>query len=365
MAHIFLTLNIGGMEKVGIDLIDNLDSDLYENHVICLKELGVLGTRFKQRSTNVISLGSNGGFSFSVISQLIDYFRANNIQIVHTNNSAPHFWGGLAAAICGVKARIHTNHGRNFDWPTRRLWLDRFSSLLSSRIVCVSQDSAAKLVKSDKINPNKLSVICNGIDTSYFSPGTSTQGLLPSLGITEDCSVIGSVARFSTDKDQETLIRAFNALLKEGITKIRLVLVGDGDTRAGLEKLVRDLGIQDKVIFTGSRSDILDVLRSLDIYVLPSHTEGLSISLLEAMSTGCRVVASAVGGNVEIIEDHVNGLLVKDSDVQGMAAVLRSLLSSQLGDALSKAARETVLKNYSVQAMADNYQDLYASVYSQ
>ena len=127
MAHIFLTLNIGGMEKVGIDLIDNLDSDLYENHVICLKELGVLGTRFKQRSTNVISLGSNGGFSFSVISQLIDYFRANNIQIVHKNNSATHFWGGLDEAICGVKARIYTNRGRNFDWQSRRLRLERLT----------------------------------------------------------------------------------------------------------------------------------------------------------------------------------------------------------------------------------------------
>jgi len=353
------------MEKVGIDLIDNLDSDVYENHVICLKELGILGEQYKKRAANVVSLDCEGGLYSSIIFKLAEYFRSNHIQIVHTNNSGPHFWGGLAALYCGIKARVHTNHGRNFDWPARRILLDRFSSLLSSQVVCVSQDSADKLSKSDKINPRKLSVIPNGIDTTHFSPGERNQTLLDSMGVPSDCSVIGSIARFSTDKDQETLIRAFSALLEEGLLRARLVLVGDGETREGLEALVRKLGVEDRVLFTGFRSDILDVLRSLDIYVLPSHTEGLSISLLEAMSTGCRVVASAVGGNVEIVSEKISGLLVEDRDVSGMAIALSSILNDcEFGNSLAEAARESVRERYSIQAMAGQYQDLYTRVYS-
>ncbi|MCG8667890.1 MAG: glycosyltransferase [Pseudomonadales bacterium] len=366
VAHVFLTLNIGGMEKVGIDLIENMDSDRYENHVICLKEVGALGESLQKRYPNVVSMSKQDGLSFGIIKDLANYFRECGIKIVHTNNSAPHFWAGLAAVLAGIKVRVHTNHGRNFDWPTRRIWLDRFSASLSRKIICVSEDSAAKLSISDKINPRKLAVIPNGIDTSIFSPGDKNGGILNDYDVSESQILIGSVARFSTDKDQETLIRAFHQLLEQGIDNARLLLVGDGDTRQPLEQLANELQLGEKVIFAGFRTDIVEVLRTLDIYVLPSHTEGLSISLLEAMSTEKAIVASAVGGNTEIIQDQENGLLVADSDVEGMAVALKTLIENpEKGMAFATKARNTVLESYSIKAMVQKYQDLYESVLSQ
>jgi len=347
------------MEKVGIDLIKNLDSQLYENHIICLDELGVFGRALKAEGYKVISFDRGGGMSISLLSNLIKYFRQNKIKVVHTNNSGPHFWAGLAAVLSGIKARIHTNHGRNAGWKSRRAWLDRFSSMLSSKIVCVSNESAKTLMTTDRIPAKKMVVITNGIDTEHFQPEGPTAQLRQLLGVDSSSIFIGSIARFSLDKDQETLIRAFNEIVQSHDGEYALLLVGDGETKQPLQALSDSLGISDKVHFMGFRSDIVEILRELDIYVLPSHTEGLSISLLEAMSTACPVVASAVGGNVGLIEHAKNGLLVPESDVMAMKNALLSLDDSVTKTNLSTQARYTVISQYSIQTMAANYQKLY------
>jgi sugar transferase (PEP-CTERM/EpsH1 system associated) len=359
VAHVFLTLNIGGMEKVGTDLINAIDSDVYENHVVCLKEIGVLGNNLNDNGFEIVSLEKKDGFNLSIFFSLVDYFKKHEIKIVHTNNSGPHFWAGLAALYCGIKVRIHTNHGRNFGWKNRRAWLDRFSSMISTTLVCVSQDSADKLLASDKINPSKLTVVTNGVDTDTFSPAENASQLYSELGLQPDHVVIGSIARFSLDKDQETLIRAFK-LVYNNNPKVRLVLVGDGETRSKLELLTADLGLADSIVFTGFRSDIVELLRLFSVYVLSSHTEGLSISLLEAMSTRRPVVATEVGGNPEIVNDGINGLLVRENDVDHLAESLIKTLSDNIfSERLSKAARETVVELFSLKTMADHYQRLY------
>ncbi|MFT4804096.1 MAG: glycosyltransferase involved in cell wall biosynthesis [Psychroserpens sp.] len=375
IAHLFLTLNIGGMEKVGIDLIEHLDSDLYENHVICLKELGVLGealeTRHKHKPIpglkSIVSLDKPDGFRPSVLIPLIKYFIIHRIRIVHTNNSAPHFWAGIAATLCGIRVRVHTNHGRNADCTAKQMLLDRISARLSKRVVFVSKDTAEKIMLTDHIVPDKIIIIPNGIDTTVFTPPEPTdhakcRQLLNELGISEGMRLIGSIARFSTDKDQVTLIRAFSKLVTTD-SNLRLLLVGDGETKSELEALTQELGITGLVVFTGFRSDIINILRVLDIYVLPSHTEGLSISLLEAMAAERAVVASDVGGNGEIIQHNYNGLLVAESDVEAMVSSLNSIMTDTcLAERISKSARQTVLNSFSISAMAKLYQQLYINL---
>ena len=254
------------------------------------------------------------------------------------------------------------NHGRNKVWTARRALLDRFSARLSQRIICVSQDSAHKLQEQDGISADKLVVIPNGVNTSLFAPGEPNRDLMQELGLVPGMPVVGAIARFSTDKDQTCLVRAFAKVL-ERRPDLQLLLVGDGETRSSVEALAVEVGGRDKTVFTGFRSDIADTLRLLDIYVLPTHTEGLSISLLEAMATARPVVASAVGGNVEIIADGENGLLVPESNVDALTTALDSLLANTaLAQSLSRAARQTVLDRYSIRAMANQYQDLYESL---
>lgn len=357
VAHIFLTLNIGGMEKVGVDLINNIDTERFENYVLCLKEIGPLGERLESSVQDLSCLNAENGVGLRGLLAVMRYLRRNKIDVVHTNNPSPHFWGSLAARLCGIRAVVHTVHGRGFIRHRKGALIEKVATLMSSVIVCVSAD-AAEQRKQIGIAADKLRVISNGVDTGVFCQDVPNAELVAALN-QEGALVIGSVARFSVDKDQKSLIEAF-ARLRDQVNGVKLLLVGDGETKPDMESLARQLSLGDSVIFTGARSDVLDLLRLMDVYVLATHTEGLSISLLEAMSTERAVVATAVGGNVEVIEHDVNGLLVPESDVDKLAQALSECIASpDKRQEMASSARETVLSRYSMKSMVDQYQSLY------
>ena len=274
VAHIFLTLNIGGMEKVGVDLINNIDTDQFENYVICLQEQGPLAKNLNKEVRDLYCLDAKNGVGLKGLLEIVRYLKRHKIKVVHTNNPAPHLWGSLAAKICGIRSLVHSVHGRGFIRYKKGAMIEKFASKLSKSIVCVSEDAALQR-KLIGIPSAKLSVVSNGVDTDVFYDEQPTNKLLEELALKEKM-VIGSVARFSVDKDQETLIRAFK-VVADGEPDLVLLLVGDGETKQRCQDLASDLDIASKVIFTGARSDVLDLLRLMDIYVLATHTEGLSI----------------------------------------------------------------------------------------
>jgi glycosyltransferase involved in cell wall biosynthesis len=183
---------------------------------------------------------------------------------------------------------------------------------------------------------------------------------LNTLGLREDAFVFGIVARLSPAKDHAHLLRAFAGLAAVD-TRVRLVVVGDGELRADLLQLVRELGVKDRVVLTGSREDIATLLGAFDCFVLSSYTEGLAMTLLEAMAAELPLVATRVGGNAEVVVDGETGIVVPARDTARLSEAMQ-WMSTHPAEARAMGARgrERAQARFSVEAMVSAYQDAYA-----
>ena len=359
IAHVFSTLNVGGMEKVGSDLILHLDPEKYSNIVICLQEKGKFSEALMEAGVEVINMHSMEMSKLGLLWSLYKLFKTKQIDIVHTNNPAPHIWAGTAAFLAFIPIRVHTKHGKNFVNIKRRVFFNGFFSKLSTKIVAVSEDIEKQAITIEKVSPKKVMTIHNGVDISYFARPKYNSLETVDLPIKDSDFVIGAISRFSRDKDYATLIKAFSHIVNQE-TRLKLLLVGDGETLGQMRELAIQLNIEENVIFTGYRTDVKALLSLLDIYVLSTHTEGISIALLEAMAMNLPVVATAVGGNVEIIQDKENGLLVAHEDEKALMEILSTLIvDNQLRKELANQARKRVEQAFSINAMVNKYEALY------
>ena len=281
VVHIFLTLNMGGMESVGVNLIHELQKKNIKNAVICLDEKGIFAEQLEQAGISVWCANRKNKGSFSLLRDLASYIRFLHVDVVHTHNPAPNLWGAMAAFLAGVPLRISTHHGINKSQlaSRKRRWMSRFSSLFCHQEVTVSKALEIQLKDESLWLADDISTVYNGVDIRLFDPAIKSALQRVDFGITNDEIIIGSVARFSNDKDYTTLIHAFENIRSQGVAA-KLLLVGDGDTRNQVEVQAAQLNCCLDIIFLGQRTDIRDLLSLFDIYVLSTHTEGVSISLL-------------------------------------------------------------------------------------
>lgn len=369
VAHIFLTLNMGGMESVGVDLICELQNKNVNNHVICLDNEGIFTKKLKESGVTVWCLHRKGKSLWSWLGDLVRYIRSLDIDVIHTHNPAPNLWGCIAAYLAGVSIRVSTHHGINKSelLSKKRQYLAFLASFFCTQTITVSKTLEKQLRSEPLWQRNSIATIYNGVDITRFRPIDSSVNS-PVLqrnnyGIRDDEKVIGSVARFSSDKDYETLIHAFENIRSKGVAA-KLLLVGDGETRKYIESQVAALTFNSDIVFLGQRTDITDLLSLFDIYVLSTHTEGVSISLLEAMAMQLPVVATAVGGNVEVVQDEVQGLLSEHGSVDSLTDKLMSLCLDEKRSAIySLAAKKRVEDVFSLGAMTASYHELYSELY--
>lgn len=350
--HIVLGLQIGGLENFVLNMIANNSKD-FNPLIVCLEGKGHLGENFDL--VPVYELAKQPGISWRTVIQLVHMIRQNNIQIIHTHNPSPHFYGALAGMLtrCPV---INTKHGRNYPTEKKKVWLNRFATLLSNKVVAVSQDAADVCIEIEKIPPSKVHVILNGVDTRLFCPSESakTDGLQPIQ--------VGIVARLSAEKDHKNLLQASQYLAEKGAC-FHLNIIGDGPLRNELEEDVNSLGISSHVTIMGMRRDIPELLKKMDIFVLSSTTEGISLTLLEAMATGLPVVATRVGGNPEVVVDGSTGFLVPPKDPVCMAEKLFQLVRNRtLRDEMGIQGRRRVLEKFSLTETVRAYEELYYTV---
>jgi glycosyltransferase involved in cell wall biosynthesis len=257
-------------------------------------------------------------------------------------------YASLAARLARVPVVVQTRHGQRagHGWKSRVSY--RTASCLVDRIVAVSDDAAELCVRADGISATKVVRIWNGIDLSDFA----YQG-----PVTEPIAI--SVARLSPEKDFGTLLRAV-ALAVPQLPDLRLRIVGDGPERERLQGLSRELGVSGRVEFLGERHDVPELLAQSAFFVSSSLTEGISLTLLEAMAVGLPVVATAVGGNPEIIVDGVTGRLAPPSNPAALAEHLVSLgRQPNSWTQLGLAGRERVAEHFDVHRMARDYEQLY------
>lgn len=352
--HIVLGLQVGGLEKFVLDLIDKYPSDI-NPVIVCLERKGELGRQYDH--LKIVELSKQPGISLKIVRQLLALTKELKIDIIHTHNPSPHFYGAIAGFLTGLPV-IHTKHGRNYPSEIKKVWLNKISSLLSNKIVAVSQNAAEVCLAVEKIPAAKVMVILNGVDTDRFCVAGNDDE--EKDGVVN----IGIVARLSTEKDHQTLLSACK-LLTEQTTSFHLEIIGDGPLRSELVGTVKSLGLGKFITFSGMRHDVYELLRNLDIFVLSSTTEGISLTLLEAMATELPVVATGVGGNTEVVIDGETGYIVPPQNPEEMASKLLLLINDKcLRCEMGIKGRERVVANFSIVETARKYEELYREVLS-
>ncbi len=274
----------------------------------------------------------------------------------------------LPARLAGVRFTVHGEHGwdvNDLKGDARRpALLRRLHAPLVRRYITVSKDLERYLVRRVGIAPKRITQIYNGVDIVRFAPDPArTRSALPPGFAPPDAVVIGTVGRIQKVKDHATLLRAFATLTTADAgfaARARLAIVGDGPLLGDLRALADSLGIAATTWFPGDRTDVADVLRTFDTFALPSLNEGISNTLLEAMASGLPVIATAVGGNVELVDDGRTGRLVPRGDVAALATAIGDYVATpDRRLAHGRRARAVAIERFSLPAMVAGYQRVY------
>ncbi len=348
VVHVVPGFGIGGLERMLVDFARRVDARRFEQSFVAIGADGPIGIELAAMGRPVTALAKEDGFRPALVFRLARLLRERGADVVHTHNAAGLFYGAPAARLAGVKRIIHTRHGVE-PISGRAMQALRTISLLVDRIVCVSADNA-DLAQREGFPARKLDTLLNGVDLERFpcrgpAPGRST--LL--------------VARLSPEKDIATLLRAA-AILRDRGRPIALHIVGSGPCLAELIALRDELALADTIAFHGPRVDVREALAAAGLFILPSITEGISLTLLEAMASGLPSVATAVGGNGEVVVDGETGLLVPPSNPGAMADAIDAVLSDPTrAQAMGAAGRRRVEERFDIARTIAAYEALYAA----
>lgn len=354
VVHLVSTLGVGGQEMVILSLVENIDRSRFRPVVLTLHEGGPVADRIRALGVPVEVVGSRGLSGFQLVRRIAARLRAHDAQVLHTHNPAPHQHGAAARLIAGTPVLIHTKHGRN-NFPTRtRRWAEQIAGRFSDLVIAVSADSADVARTIDRVPEHKLRVIHNGIAVDAVP--------LASVGRSNRPPRAVHVARLNRIKDQPTLLRAAR-IVADQVPGFTLDIVGDGPMGPIVRSLADDLDLGGIVRFHGMRSDVGSFLADADLFVLSSLSEGIAITLLEAMAAGLPVVATEVGGNREVVRPGETGLLVPVGKPDEFAAAMIELLTNpERARAMGLAGRQRVVSDFNITRTAAAYADAYESL---
>ena len=366
--HVLLSLEPGGLENGVVNVINRLDRSRFESSVCCLKRAGEFARRIDDPRVAIHELDWRGGNDPRLALRLAGLLRRTRPHIVHTRNAEPFFYGFAGAKLARAQALVHSEHGRKFDDRPSRFAVQRWMSSHTDAIFAVSGQLKADLVKHVGLSAAAIEVLHNGVDLSRFNVAEPAPAharargaLRREWGVPDGALVVGSVGRLVAVKNYGLLLRA---IASSGLD-VHVVLAGEGPERAALTALAAALGIASRVHLLGHSNDVDRVLRAFDVFVLPSLSEGMSNTLLEAMAAGVPPVASVVGGNGEIVRDGVDGKLFPSDDESALGACLVALCRDDaLRARFAAAARERVHATFDIRHMIERYEQLYERVHA-
>ena len=330
---------------------------------------GRLADELRALRVNVVVFDEQKLTSADILIRLTRFLRERDIDLIHTHRYKDTVLGAIAAKWSGVPHLVRTVHGASeplTGWSRARFCayeaVDKLALWWAAkRIIAVSKQLSATL-KTSGYKPSSVMCIHNGVDLSRLRPTKDREQIRRDLGITPRTLLVGTAGRLSPVKAQDCLLRAAPLILRQE-PHARFLIVGDGPLRDELAALADQLGVRHAVLFLGARADVHDLIWAMDIFVLPSLSEGIPMALLEAMALGRPVVATAVGGIPEIVTHTSNGLLIKRGDEHGLAnACLDLAFDRTRAQAIGAAARETIEQAFSHEtngrAVVDAYRDV-------
>ena len=367
VVHVMNRFDTGGLENGVVNLINHMPAEAYRHAVLALTEVTGFRDRVQRPDVEFIALNKPPGQGVWQFPKLYKLFRRLRPAIVHSRNLAA-LEAQLPAWAAGVPVRIHGEHGRDvgdLDGSNKTYQrVRRFYRPFVHHYIALSRDLQGYLCDAIQVPPERITQIYNGVDSARFSQ--LNNGVMPIDGCPFNPSqhwIVGTVGRMAEVKDQTLLARAFIEVLREKPElrgRLRLVMVGEGPLRARAQALLNDAGVADLAWLPGERSDVPAVMQGLHAFVLPSLAEGISNTILEAMACGLPVIATDVGGNGDLVEAGVTGVIVPPSQSLAMASVLgRWALAPESAREMGVRGRERIERRFSMPAMVQTYQNVY------
>ena len=359
---------IGGGESYLLGLVENLDRSRFEPVVLSFTD-GPMVERLRAQGISTHVIHSERPFDWRVWKKVKDLVREQEVDLVHAHGTRANsnmFWAAKKLNI----PIIYTCHAWSFHPDQNplvrkfRIWSEAFLTSRMDVNICGSvanRDTGRQLFRNFDAE-----VIYNSIDPLKFDPRGQYKDIRKELGIGKDEIVVVSVARFTLQKQPLKLIAAFARVAKK-VPGVKLLMVGEGEQREKAVALIRELGVEDKIVLQPFRTDVPDILAASDIYVLPSLWEAFPIALLEAMSMGKAVIATAVDGTPEIVRDEANGILIGTEGMEDQleAAILRLCVDKELRSRLQREAEESIYNKYNVKTLAEKNEELYLRLYAE
>lgn len=368
VVHLLYRFAAGGLENVIVQLVNGLSHGEFRHTIVALTEADpAFIARIERTDVEIIALHKKPGQPFALYPKMYRLLRRLRPDVLHTCNIAALEFMPVAA-LARVPLRIHAEHGWDIADPDgsnlHYQRLRRFYRHFVHQTIAVSSQLHAYLRDVIGLSGQRLHLLPNGVDTATFRPRLETDGLPDGYPFTPGLHwVAGTVGRLEPIKNQMLLVEAFIALVNhhpEWRSRLRLAMVGSGPLADPLLARMRSAGLEDVLWLPGSRSDIPEVLRAFDCFILPSLAEGTSCTLLEAMASNVPVIATAVGGNPALLKDGALGQLVPVGEIEVLSAALSSHIAAEATAERVSRAREHVAQAYSLAAMLQRYSSLFS-----
>jgi L-malate glycosyltransferase len=361
LLNVLTSFQIGGTERQVVNLALGFDRSRFDLHLACLRNQGELLEELALLPVPrpVFDIGRlYGPRTLWQAIRLALYIRRNRIQIAHTYGFYPNVFAVPAARIAGASIVVASIRDRGDILTPAQRRIQQWACRLADSVL-VNAESIRDTLIEQGYRPDNIVVIRNGIVLSRFGAREKVSALRGEFELPPSAPLVFVFSRLNRMKGVEYFLDAA-ALVAPRFPEARFLIVGDGAARKELEDRARRLGLADRVIFTGFRKDVPDLLPEAAVSVLPSLSEGLSNSLLESMASGVPVVAARVGGNPEIVEHDVSGLLVPERDSAALAGAIGSLLQDPpLAARLGEAGRRRVAELFSMERSLGEVERFY------
>lgn len=366
--HVLHRFDVGGLENGVVNLVNRMAAARWNHAILALTDVSEsFARRIEREGVRLIALNKTSGHLVGDYPRLYRMFKELRPAIVHTRNLAA-LEACVPAWAAGVPVRIHGEHGWDVNDPhgsvRKYRMIRRLYRPFVHRYIALSQHIRDYLVEGVGIGTNDISQIYNGVDISRFKSDLQRPVRVEGCPFTDPAHwIVGTVGRFEAVKDQINLVQAFaraRELDPEARRRMRLMIVGNGSMQARIRQELDRCGVTDCAWLPGARSDVPAILRGMDCFVLPSLSEGISNTILEAMGSSLPVVATRVGGNAELIEDGLSGRLVPPANSEALAQALTGYFRDPaLARRHARTARRVAEDRFSLDRMVTDYSAVY------
>jgi len=360
--YVLGTLRVGGAEKHLVGLLRGLDQEKFDPAVCCISKEGDFIPLVEEMGVPILDLGIDRYYSLKALRRfffLVRYIKAERFHIVHCFLFLANIFGALAAYLAGKPKIVISIRSMNLFFTARHIYTVRFIGRLADRITVVSHQVKNLVLKREKLNPHKISIIPNGVDLKSLEGPVDKARKREEIGIEKADPVLGCVANLHEKKGHRYLLQALAGVIPE-YPGLVLLLAGDGEEKAAIRGQVKALNLNGHVKFLNHRHDVPELLEIMDVFILPSLEEGMSNALLEAMAIGKPAVVTDVGGNPEAAIHGETGLVIPVRDAEAMKqAILTLLRDKHQAAVMGKKGRERIKNYFSLKKLIDKNEAIY------